>query len=328
MSDIRTLPKPTTRAEWEPIQRDYVGAGSAASLINRHPFLEAVDYAVRKITGISPPTTTAMRRGLTFEHVTAMAWSEERGIAIVPSTVLYLRGPFVASVDYEPAAFDASWFVEAKTSREYVDSLPAYWCVQAIIQAWCAGRDGVHFAVFDKSMALKSFYYDATTDEAGFLLDQLVPAAERFLSFTREGKVPDDLQLNEAAVKALWPRAEQRTVELDDEALKWVAELELARDLRITCAKREQEAKNALAAILVDANAARYGEQTVLTWKNNRDAMAFSKEVFEADHPGVLEAMGDPKYRRPVPGARTMRVTKAGHEVAERMPWAAKEESW
>lgn len=326
---MKTVPKPTTPAGWREIQENFIGSGSAACLINRHRHLTILDYAVRKITKQEKPPTRAMRRGLTLEDAAANLWMEEHGIAVVPATVLYTRGPFVASVDYEPVDFDASWFLEVKTNfREYIDEPLDTWSIQCIVQAWCAGRDGVHLAVLDKSGYVKSFYIDATTDEARFLMLTLEEAGARFLEVVGQGKVPEGLDLNENAVKALYPRAENKAVEIDAEALRWVSELADSRELRITAEKREKAAKDALAAILVDASSARYGDSEVLTWRNAKEGLAFNRDLFEAEHPGVLDLMADDRYRRAVPGTRTMRVTKAGLMESETAPWADQDAVW
>lgn len=323
-----TIPKPSSRSEWLEKRRPYVGASEAACLIDRHPYLNLATYAVNKIKGTDVPETKAMRRGSTLEAGVARLWEDENGISVVPATVLYGNGPFLATPDYESANFDAPWGLEIKTTALYIDEPLDSWKIQCIVQAHCAGWDSVELAVLDRTMALKCFTIDATTEEAGFLMVTLTEAAERFLGYVREGKVPEGLELNEWAVKALYPRAAVKTVDVDAETLSWVNELAEARELKAAAEKRESAAKDALAAVMVDANSARYGEATVLTWRNDRDGLMFDRSLFEAEHPGVLGLMEEPRYKRPAPGARKMLVTKAGKDAAAEMPWAAKEESF
>lgn len=319
---MRTLPRPATKAEWLDARRPYVGASDAATLMDRNPFDRLPDLAVRKIKGLDVPETKAMRRGNTLEYGVAVMWMEEHGINVVPASVLYVNGPFMATPDFEPVDFEADWLLEVKTISAYVDELPEHWKIQGYVQAYCSGRTSIEFAVLDKTLTCKPFTLDCTTDEARLCIDTLVPAAERFLAYVAEGKVPEGLELSEWAVKALFPRAEQKAVQVDASVLQWISELADAREIKNAAKKREDAAKDALAAVLVDAECARYGNSTVLTWKNSKDGLAFNRDLFEAEHPGVLELMESERYKRPVPGARTMRPTKEGTAAAADMPWA------
>lgn len=316
------LPRPESRTEWLDARRPYVGASDAATLLDRNPHDKLPNLAVRKIKGLDLPETKAMRRGNTLEYGVAVMWMEDHGITVVPATVLYVNGPFMATPDFEPIDFDADWLLEVKTISAYVDELPEHWKIQGYVQAYCAGRSGIHFAVLDKSLMCKPFYLDCTTDEARLCIETLVPAAERFLAYVADGKVPEGLELTEWAVKALFPRAEQKAVQIDADTLAWVSELADAREIKNAAKKREDAAKDALAAVLVDASAARYGEAEVLTWKNNKDSLGFDRAAFEADHPDLVA-----QYTRPVVGPRVMRVTKQGKAAADEMPWAAADEA-
>jgi hypothetical protein len=149
-----------------------------------------------------------------------------------------------------------------------------------------------------------------------------------FLAAVEKGLVPEEVgPLREWAVKALFPRSTHVEVALDDKGLALVQELLDARELKHAGEQREQEAKDALAGLLVDADTATYEGAEVLTWRNAKDGFRVDWNVLEAENPDLVE-----RYKRVTPGSRVMRVTANGREIASSMPWERTEpvgeESW
>lgn len=322
MSEPRAIPKPASREEWLDQRRPYIGASEALALIGRHEYVTTEELAVRKLSGNDAPPTKAMRRGLTLEAGVARLWEEEHGIALKPCEFMYQRGPFMASPDFQPEELEPPpFFVEVKTSAHYITRPLESWVAQCYVQAYCAGIERVELAVLDATMSLKCFTVDCTTDAYRLAIDELTPPAEAFLDAVGRGLVPDEVgPLHEWAVRALFPRATRNAIDLDADGLSLVQQLMDGRELRRAGEQREQEAKDQLAGLMVDADSAVFNGTEVLSWRNAKDGMRTDWSLLESEHPDLVE-----KYRRVIPGARTMRVTKDGIEQTSMMPWVRHE---
>lgn len=317
---IIKLPKPKDRAAWLEMRKPFVGASEAACLLGIHDHLSIGRFAVRKLQGIDLPETKAMRRGLYLEDGVAHLWEDEHAVTIIPCQHVYTRGPLFSTPDF--VGFDSNVTLEVKTTAHYVTAPFDMWKVQCYVQAYCAGWTEIHMAVLDATQQVKSFVVDCTTDEAKLCIEQVVKAAELFLSYVEDKQIPEGLLLDEWAVKALFPRAVRRVVPIDAKVLSTVYELAEARQLKAAAEKREKDAKNELAGLMTDADELEYDGQAVLTWRNNDGVReSFDMAAFRSDNPDLHA-----KYVKQFPGNRVMRVTKIGKEVAAAMPWAVNEE--
>lgn len=316
-----SFPKPKDRAAWLEMRKPYVGTSEAAALLGRHEHLDLSRYAVRKLSGLDLPETKAMRRGRTLEDGVARMWEDEdrEHRVLTPCTKVWIRGPIFATPDFE--GFTDDVVVETKTTRFIVDEPLDAWRIQCYGQGWAMGRRYIQIAALDGTMALKRFTIDCESDEAKACMEQVVKAASQFLGYVSMGMIPEGLALDEWSVKALFPKAERKSKRIDAEVMKVVAELADARSIKAAGAKREKDAKNELAGIMLDHDVLEYDGADVLTWRTEgAESTYVDTKRLAAEHPDLWAS-----YERTSPGRRVMRNTKAGKEAADAMPWARPE---
>lgn len=255
------------------LQRTYYSASSAGALLGVHPFVSLGDVAV---THLRPELITedkqsaAAERGHYLEPALLNWLADKVGVAIAPPRFMYADnsfactpdGEFVGSTDTQP---------EAKTYRYFLDDgevLP-YWRAQAV--AICAARPGLEtvlFVVLDGALRLHQIEVRPFPGE----VDELVSRAERFLAFVGMGVVPDEADLSEQNVKALWPDpVPAKAVEADEDTAEAAVTWMQMRRARLDAKDEEDRLRNRLAGYLRDAEVLTIGgEPTVLYPKNGQ----------------------------------------------------------
>lgn len=320
------IPRPAKRADWLELRQPFVGASEAAALIGVHPQLTLGMYAARKLSNIDDVESAAMRRGVLLEHGVALMWAEKHpDWEVRQCHDVYQSGPFMATpdrwIDYVGAELtddDAPRLLEVKTINDYLgDRPPESWVVQCVVQGFCARVDKVDIAALDNSMSLRSFTVDCTTDHSRALIETLLPAAAQFLAYVQEGMIPEGIDFDVDTVKALFPRAVHKTVKVDAAFVREVLAYSEARDRRLAAEKREKQLKDQIAAVMIDADRAEFDNDVIFTWKNDRDSLKVDMRALEADYPDLVAS-----YRRPMPGARKMRIPRAAENLLGALPWA------
>lgn len=304
MTDLAaTIPKPADRAEWLALRRPHFNASAAGALYGCHPHLTLADVAAEKLGAPDDtPPTEAMERGQLLEPV-LLAWMERRlGIQVITPDVLYVGGPIMATLDGEPVGSSSEW-IEAKTTADYWDEVPRHVYWQVVAQAAATGRRRCHVVWIDARLRFLCEVVEVPEDDVTDVLDR----AGRFMAAIELGMVPEGVELGTEHVKAMYPTAvDGSLVDVDDEGLQAVVAWEQARRARLDAEAQEKAARDAVARLFMDYEGLRYGSSVIATWKAGKPSERPDWKSLEADHPDLVA-----EYRREVPGARTMRATKA-----------------
>lgn len=262
----RKIPRPADRLEWLTLRKRYANASAAAVYMGCHPFQGLADLVAEKLSAsVDESTNRAMERGNRLEAVVAEWWSDEHGIAVYEPDVLYLNGRLLATLDRGIVGNDSE-AVEVKTTARRVGEVEDYWWWQAQAQMHCAELNRVHFAVLDGSMDLSSYVVERD-DEA---IDRLVEQVEKVWSFLELGMVPEGVQFSAEQVARLHPEPEPGSViEVDESGLVAIKRWREANAARIAAEKAEKDAKDEVARILGEHEAAAHEGSVLLTWKSS-----------------------------------------------------------
>lgn len=252
----RQFPIPEDRVEWLRLrqrlqQEGHVSASSAAALCGEHTFQTLGDLAVQYLAPeqiTDDQQTAAQARGHLLERP-CLDWLEaELGVVIAKPAFMYADNGFAMTPDGEFVGSDTD-LPEAKTYRGYLDGevLPQWRC-QAVAQVLARpSLERVHFAVLDSSLRFQHYVVEPTQAE----LEDMAERAQRFLAFVSMGLVPDDADLSEQNVRALWPTVDpELTLEADEVVAELAGEWAVVRRQRLDIEKAEQQLKNRLASAM------------------------------------------------------------------------------
>lgn len=271
----RTYPIPADRLEWLALrqalqQQGHVSASSAGALCGVSDYDTVGDLAVRYLAPeviAEDRQTDAQRRGHLLEPACARWLEEEMGVMIATPTVMYACDGWAMTPDGEFVGSDTD-LPEFKTYKGYLDGelLPSWRC-QAVAQ--CVARPSlqrVHFAVLDSSLRFQHVVVEPSQAER----DDMIERAARFLAFIALGLVPEDAELSEQNVRALWPTPEpEATVAADAEVAELATEWAIARRARLDAEKAEQALKDRLADAMRDAALLTLDGEIVVTYRAN-----------------------------------------------------------
>jgi predicted phage-related endonuclease len=299
---LTTIPKPADRTEWLRERHGYFNASDAGTLFGAHPYRSLADVAVEKLTGPTDEAPTeAMERGNRLEPVLLEWFGDRIGATVITPDVLHVNGRLMATLDGEIIGAPSAW-VEAKTTRQHWDEPPEHVYWQVVAQAAASGRERCHVVWLDASMTMS----EVEVVPAPGHVEAVLEAAAKFMDFIDLGMTPEGIEMSAENLATLYPHPEPgKLVTIDDLGLAAVQRWEETRLARIDAEKAEKAAKDAVAAMVADAEGLTYDGRLVCTWKANKPSMRLDAKALEADH-GDLVAT----YRREVPGARVLRVTK------------------
>ncbi len=304
-----TIPKPFDRVQWLAARHPYFNASDAGALYGEHPFTSLADVAIAKLKpepDDSPPTK-AMDRGNRAEPMLLKWWEDEYGQAVETPDVLYVEGRMMATLDGVPVG-DTDIWIEAKTTRQRWEYPPDHVVRQVIAQGAASGFKQCHVVWLDADWEFKTAIIEPTDAQ---IADVLARAAA-FMDFIDLKMMPEGIELSAENVTALYPEPEPgKYADLDDDGLQDVVRWEQARQARIAAEKYETAAKDAVAARLLDAEAARYDGRAILSWKANKPTERVDWKALAAAHPELVA-----EFTRTVPGARVLRATRELGEVA------------
>jgi hypothetical protein len=301
---MSTVTKPADRADWLAARHPFFNASDAGCLYGVHPFRTLADVAVDKL---SPDPrddgeTEAMERGTRLEPFLLDWFGDKHGCKVVTPDVLFVDGRLMATLDGEIVGSDMEW-IEAKTTSQVWSAPPdhVYW--QVVAQAAASGRRSCWVVWIDADMSFKQHRVVPSQEH----IDDVRARSEAFMDFIALGMMPEGVEMTAEHVARLFPAPTLGTyAELDDEGLAAVVEWEQARRLRLEAVKAEATAKDAVARLIADAEAARYDGRLIATWRASKASVLPDWKALAADHPDLVAS-----YLRPVPGPRVMRATKA-----------------
>lgn len=298
-----TIVKPDDRWDWLKVRHRFYNASDAGCLYSCHPFRDLADVTVDKLA--DEPTdsgqTEAMERGDRLEPVLLEWFGERQGLTVYQPKVLYHEGRLLATLDGEVAGNDDVW-IEAKTTRDTWDEVPAHVYWQVVGQAAASGKRECWVVWFDAELRLK---HDKVVPPAEHVADVL-ERAEQFMAFIDLGLTPEGVELSAEHLATMFPAPEVgKWVELDNYGRDVVTAWDTARQDRIAAEKNEAELKDEVARLLTDGEGGKYKGLPIVTWRRNKPSVRFSAKAHAEANPDCHEA-----HKVEVPGPRVLRATR------------------
>lgn len=291
-----TIDRATNRTDWLKQRQPFFNASAAACLWDRHPYMSAADYAVKKLTGVDNDNeTSAMRRGTYLEDGIAQWWAIENGVTVTEPPVLFAAGPILATVDR--IVQETLKPVEIKTASGYHDEPVPYWLDQCQAIMLCHGSEMIDLVWVDSSLALQS----VTVAEDTVFQADLLARADRFMAAVEMGITPDWIvpELTAAHVAALHPDPGAGSVEL---SAANVASLHRYAELKAIVKEADtemDEIKDHVARALADHDTGTFEGEPVVTWKASKAGVRFDEKAFREEHPDTYQT-----YTVERPGSR------------------------
>lgn len=306
----RQIPKPEhSSLPWHEARRHdeqgliIFGASECPTLMGASRYNNIADLAISKW---SPPQVTepneAMERGNYTEPALLNFAADKLGFAIHTPQIMYGYGRLIATLDGIDET--GTVIVEAKTTTRYSsdDELPEEFFWQALAQLACVPTaEKVVFVVLDKKMRL-TLAWEVHRRHHEDTMAHLLIRAEEIGRMLDRRELPDEVELSEKQVKTLYPLAAGE-VELGRDGLFLIEQYAAARQARMEADDREQEARDALAARLADAEYGTIDGQRVISFKARKGALRVDTKSLEAEHPDLVA-----KYKKQSESTRVLRL--------------------
>lgn len=306
----RQIPKPAHGSiEWHKARRRneqgliIFGASEAPALMGASPYRNVADLAIEKWgePQVSEPNE-AMVRGNYVEPALLAFAGDALGFPIHTPVIMYGNGRLIATLDGIDDT--GTVIIEAKTTTRYSsdDELPAEFFWQGVAQLACVPTaETVHFVVLDKRMRMTMAWEIHRRNVEETMMDLLSRAEEIGRALDRR-ELPDDLELTEEQVKALYPEPVGE-VELGANGAYYLAEYAADRQARMDAERREQKSRDALANLLGNTEYGTIDGMRVISFKTRKGSNRIDTKTLEADHPKIVA-----KYRKQSDPFRVLRL--------------------
>lgn len=300
---MSTVTKPADRADWLAARHPFFNASDAGCLYGVHPHRNLADVAVDKLRPepADGGQTETMERGERLEPVLLGWFGDKHGCKVTTPEVLFIEQRLMATLDGEIIGNDLEW-IEAKTTSQTWSAPPdhVYW--QVVAQAAASGRRSCWVVWIDADMRFKQHRVVPAPEH----VEDVLKRSSAFMDFIDLGMTPEGVEMTAAHLARLYPEPTLGTyADLDEDGLLTVTAWEQARRARLAAEKIEEQAKDAVARLIGDAEAARFDGRLIATWRANKASDKPDWKALAADHPDLVAA-----YTRSVPGARVLRATK------------------
>jgi predicted phage-related endonuclease len=265
---VTLVDKPADRGDWLTARHPYFNASDAGCLYGVHPFKSLADVALDKMQPQpdDAEATEAMDRGNRLEPAILGWFADKIGVQVVTPDYMPVNGKIMATLDGVIVGNDSCW-IEAKSSREYISTLPDYWYWQVVAQAAASGRRKCYVAYLDASMRFD--YQEVHVPEDH--VDNVLARAEQFMAFVEMGMMPEGVELETRHILRMFPQHEADSfIDIDDEQYADLQAWEIARLARLSAKENEDEAKNLVANMLGEAEGLRYDGKLVCTWRTDK----------------------------------------------------------
>lgn len=191
--------------------------------------------------------------------------------------------------------------LECKTTQRDIDpdDLPLMWFSQLQWQLGICGikKGSVAWLTRGVDFGFVDVNFDA--DYFSFMMEK---AEDFWVNYVLSDVEPDPI--NAEDVIKLHPAEKQgKVIVASDELSEVLDELKAIKVDMGQLAKREKELKQQIQLIMKDAEAIKYMDETVATWKKSKDSQSFDSKAFKADHPKLYK-----QYLQTKPGSRRFLV--------------------
>lgn len=273
---------PESREEWLLWRRSGIGGSDAAAICGLDPFRSATSVWLEKV-GLDDgagPEDEAQRWGRLLEpaviaefEVRTELFVGDRQKALVHPTIPYLRATLDGCV-YESVSEDVAplGIFEGKTASrrawDWADGVPDRVAIQVQHNLAVTGLDQAWVAALLFWPIPRLVIHEVPRDDRA--IAELLEIETDFWRRVQERRLPaiDGSEATaEALRRAYRVSADEKAVELSEEAAGLLRERETAREEEKAAAARRQAAENALMAMLGDAEAGLINGYEVVTWK-------------------------------------------------------------
>lgn len=308
------IPKPKHGSQqwlenrWRYNGRCVFGASDIPVLLGVSPWRTRGELYFDKIT---PPTvkeeTAAMRRGNLLEAPLLAEAGRILGQEFVTPEFQYLKERLMVSFDGLPADYEDKTpevIVEVKTTTAHAiesgDDLPDDWRAQGWAQSEIFGGAPVFFVVLDRRQNISVVELKDNPEARRYILEVTEEFGQSVDSSDATDQHVADLDADQIAS---YFKATDKIVELDQEAMRMVVELDLARRNKSDAEKQEKAAKDALAKILLDASVGTFKGESVISWKETAGRESFDSKALQKAHPDLYK-----QFTKITASYRTMRL--------------------
>lgn len=298
-------------ARWKDEEgRCVFGASDIPALMGVSPYKTRAElFAEKRNEPVVQAENPVFRRGNLLEPPLL----EEAGFIlntkIITPRVIYRKGRLSISLDGVDSENNPTVIVEAKTTTRYsihsADDLPDEWLWQGWAQQAVVGVP-VWFVVLDRDLRISLVQLPENTPA----IDSLMQETEIFGAWVDGTEVLDEPidQFTAADISRVW-KPTPTSVDLPVEAVEWLSQLEEGRLLQKQGEELEQQAKDALARMMLNNEVGLLNGQQVITWKQQAGRKSFDSKQFRQDHPDLYE-----QYERDGAPFRVMKTTRAKKE--------------
>lgn len=286
---------PHGSAEWlavrwaDPEGKRRVPASDAGVLFGVHPFVSEGELAARMLSPVPPQPveqTEAMERGHRLEEPLALWWADRHGLSVVKPSVLYVTGRVITSLDFEIVESSVAHVEVKTTSSRFDGSLPPSWWWQGVAQCYATGHTQVEWVILDGRLMLHEFTQVVSAED----VDRFEQQVAFWLTWIDLGVPPEGVELSYADQASRFPGSSVGSDAVVFDVVD-VARLRLLLGLQDTIATLDKELdrlKAGFAERLGEAEAARFGDEVLLTWATSTSRRVDTKAL-AAEHPELVE---------------------------------------
>lgn len=276
-------------ARWKDEEgRCVFGASDVPVLMGASPYKSRAElFADKRSEPQVQAESAAFRRGNLLEAPLLLEASQVLGTEIFTPEVIYRDRRLSVSLDGVDNAEQPSLIVEAKTTTRYsvhsAGDLPDEWLWQGWAQQAVVGVP-VWFVVLDRDLRIS--VVELPENPAATMA--LIQETEVFGAWVDGTEVLDEPidNFTAADIARIW-KPTPTSIELDREAKEWLEQLEDARTIRRQGEVLEEQAKDALARMLLGNEIGTINGQQVVSWKQQAGRRSFDSRQFKEDNPDL-----------------------------------------
>ena len=286
-----------------------IGGSEIGALLGLNPYSSPYKLWLEK-TGRQPSQnvdTKYTEAGRILESAVADFFEIKTGNKIIKSSAsqqsfVHPEYPFIFGTPdrrFVSRDFPGKGILECKTTQHQFDTAPPSWFCQLTWYLGILGLKNGAIAWLERGVDFK--FQDVGFDDE--LFNHLLNVAITFWTENVEKNVPPE-PINVDDIQAMYDRHTDDKVILADDAIRerYGKLIQVKRQLK-ELETVENLLTDELKMAMIDAEAIRDGDLTLVTWKTAKQSQQFDKDTFKADHPEIYE-----QYLRSVGGSRRFLV--------------------
>ncbi|HQT90953.1 MAG TPA: YqaJ viral recombinase family protein [Candidatus Kryptobacter bacterium] len=259
--------------EYRMLEKHGLGSSDAAAIMGLTERPSAADVYLRFINGRTNEDNIYMRAGRAMEPVILQEYAEQSKKILTLEDVIYIHPKYDFLVTKPDALTDDS-YVEAKLTThednygaEGTDAVPDYVFCQVQHGMEVTGKDYAEIPVIIWTRWLMEFRLYAVA-RSNIIIPQMLELEKKFWEHNILGKIPPEPKTLDDARK-LWPSSQMKSIEADSETVDAITELkELKQEIK-EAERRKDFLELQVKTKMKDAEALRFSEMLLATWKSN-----------------------------------------------------------